>query len=296
MKMKFKYDDTIMIPANEFAQAATKWFELLKALPQTSWGIDELRCLYPQLAELVLLAYKLPKVQEFERDGEKFSIDYLEREISINEKYRYYYSLDYPYDGLGDDKEESDTPAFDDLTYDLYEICDDIGWGFYRYTSGKIYAAVWVWRALFLSNWGEHANHALYAMDHVIRCYMLDDDLGKHDDPKDAMYYPPVLLSDIDSSCILMLESEETGLPYDIIINSLGIHDDHTPMIGVILKKRVVFVEISNSPKNLSRKWFPEQKKVYEWIKYHYHELMSHWLLSISDKDLANMLTDGSEQ
>lgn len=67
-------------------------------------------------------------------------------------------------------------------------------------------------------------------------------------------------------------------------------------MIGVILKKRVVFVEISNSPINLSGKWFPEQKKVYEWVKCHCSELMSHWRRFISDKDLANMLSGGSEQ
>ena len=148
-----------------------------------------------------------------------------------------------------------------------------------------------MWRLLYLSHWGEHAIQAIYAMDHAVRDYMNDEDMGKHEDPADAMYYPPVPYDDIDGFFVAEVSAEAAGLPYRILLNSLGSEEDDMPMVGVVVDGLVIFVSISRKPENLSRKEFPDQSRVFDWIIRYRSFLYMHWNRKLDDREVLEAVS-----
>ena len=112
----------------------------------------------------------------------------------------------------------------------------------------------------------------------------------KQDVTFDSTYYPAIKYIDMDGYFVLHLDSSETLLPYEILIDSLGLAKDDVPMIGVVVGDMVIFVSVSDSPENLSRIGFPDQEKIFGWIKEHKEVLLKHWNKEISDRELANAL------
>lgn len=289
MRMKIVYSNETLSQAKEFANLVLRWFKLLNSLPEKEWGIEELKCLSEQLVEMCVSAGKLPAIHNCENEETQSSADnelQLTRKIRIEEAYRYYYALFWPYEGTGDGLNEPDNPVMGDLVDDIYDISNDLKTGYEFYDKGMMHQAVFVWRLLFISHWGEHAAQALYAIDHAIRDYMNDDDMGKHEKPEDIMYYPAVKYSDIDGFFIVHVSTEDSFLPYEIVINSLGLAEDDIPMIGVVVGEKVIFISVSEQPQNLSRMDFPDQDMVCRWIVRHLDTLIKHWNKEISDREL----------
>ena len=100
------------------------------------------------------------------------------------------------------------------------------------------------------------------------------------------MYYPAVKYSDIDGFFIVHVSTEDSFLPYEIVINSLGLAEDDIPMIGVVVGEKVIFISVSEQPQNLSRMDFPDQDMVCRWIVRHLDTLIKHWNKEISDREL----------
>ncbi len=93
---------------------------------------------------------------------------------------------------------------------------------------------------------------------------------------------------DLDGYFILHLEPDETGLPYEIVINTLGILDDDNPVIGVVVGENVIFISVGENPENLSRVSFPGQEKVFKWVKQYRRRLEMHWNKEMTDRELVN--------
>lgn len=291
MRMKLTYPNELMIPADAFAAAVKGFHELLAGFPQRLWGIEEIKKLLPELTKLCTLAYQLPHVEDYETEELKRHGNMPERLPiwkGFDEEYRHYYALFFPYNGTANSSEDSDVPVMGDLEDDIYSICSDLLTGLEYYENGMTYRAVNLWRDSFISHWGEHASQATYAMDHALRSYIWDDDLGKHDVPFDDWYYPSLKHGDFDGYFILHLEPGDTGLPYEIVINTLGILDDDIPMIGVVVGESVIFVSVEEQPKNLSRIRFPGQDKIFKWVVQYRERLEKHWNKEMTDRELIN--------
>ena len=61
-------------------------------------------------------------------------------------------------------------------------------------------------------------------------------------------------LDDIDGFFIATITQEESGLPYDVFIDSLGKDNDidNNPRVGVIVNDVVLYVSISDEPECIS--------------------------------------------
>ena len=295
MRMKLTYDDNIVLPAGEFAQSVTGWFDLLEHLPNKPWAEEEMIRIMPVLTGLYTKALNLPHVRDFEREElderEKRKM-VMKYKCNFAEGMHEYYALFYLFEVTGGGYGQADVPVIGTFEDDIYDISLDLQEGYSYFERGMIYRAVFIWRLLFLSHWGEHASQALYAMDHAVRGYLSDLDMGKYDDPADDMYYPVVKDSDIDGFFVLRLQKKETKLPYEIVIDSLGMLEDDIPMIGVVVGDSVVFISVSEEPMNLSRQPFPDEDRVYEWVIWHQGLLTRHWNKEISDKELAEGIAD----
>ena len=128
-------------------------------------------------------------------------------------------------------------------------------------------------------------------MDHAIREYMNDDDMGKHEDLADAMYYPPIPIDEIDESFVANVSTKDTGLAYGILLNSLGPEEDDMPMLGVVVNGLVILVSISEKPENLSRKEFPDQSRIFEWVSRYRDPLDRHWNKELTDREVLGMVS-----
>ena len=295
MRMIPSYPKELTVSAENFAKTIEEWFGLLKSLPDKPWGIDEICQLTPGLARLCMLAYQLPVTDyrmDEDTDKERYDREFISIRIDFDEEFRHYFTLFFPYEGIRNGHENKDIPVMSDLVDDMYDICNDLqdGLGFYK--KGMIYRAVRLWRDLFLSHWGEHASQALYAMDHAMRGYLWDDDLGKHDVPFDFTYYPPARYMDIDGFFILSISPKDSSLPYELIIDTLGLAEDDNPMVGVVVGDMVIYVSVSENPENLSRTEFPDQDRVFKWIIQHRELLEDHWYKEITDRELLESLNN----
>ncbi len=294
MRRKLDYSEEFVGKAQQFAGTVNCWMDLIRLLPDSPWGIDEMKRIRDRLMELCIAAISLPDPDELEyediEDTDRVNRR-IEKDIMFEDRYRHYFSLFWPYDGIGDSKEESEVPVMSDLVDDMYGICADLLYGLEYYDAGIIHRAVFLWRLSYLSHWGEHAIQAIYAMDHAVRKYMNDDDLGKHEDPEDAMYYPPIPLDEIDESCVASVSTEDTGLAYGILLNSLGSEEDDIPMLGVVVNDMVIFVSISEKPENLSRKEFPDQSRIFDWISRYHDSLDRHWNRELTDREVLEAVS-----
>ena len=217
MRRKLDYSEEFVSKAQQFAGMVNCWMDLIRLLPDSPWGIDEMKRIRDRLMELCITAISLPDPDELEyedlEDTDRRNRR-IEKDIMFEDRYRHYYSLFWPYDGIGDSKEEPEVPVMSDLVDDMYGICADLLYGLEYYDAGIIHRAVFLWRLSYLSHWGEHTIQVVYAMDHAIREHMNDDDMGKYEDPADAMYYPSIPLEEIDSHFVACVEMEDTKLSY----------------------------------------------------------------------------------
>jgi len=294
MRKKLDNSEAFIGKAKEFAGMVTCWFDLIRLLPESPWGIDEMKRIRDRLMELCIAAMALPDPDELEYDDlENTDIRKrrVKRDIIFEDRYRHYYSLLWPYDGIGDSKEEPEIPVMSDLVDDIYDICVDLSYGLEYYEAGLIHRAVFLWRLSYLSHWGEHAIQAVYAMDHAIRKHMNDDDMGKHEDAEDAAYYPSIPFEEIDSYFVTCLEMEDTKLPFRILLNSLGSEGDDMAMVGVVVDDQVIFVSVSEKPENLSRVEFCDQSRIFGWVSKYRDPLYRHWNRELSDREVLEAVS-----
>ncbi len=294
MRKKLDNSEAFIGKAKKFAEMVTCWFDLIRLLPESPWGIDEMKRIRDRLMELCIAAMSLPNPDEIEYDDlENTDIRKrrVNRDIMFEDRYRHYFSLFWPYDGIGDSKEEPETPVMSDLVDDIYDICADLSYGLEYYEAGLIHRAVFLWRLSYLSHWGEHAIQAIYAMDHAIRKHMDDDDMGKFEDSTDIVYYPSIPFEEIDPYFVTCVEMEDTGLPYIILLNSLGSEEDDMAMVGVVVDDQVIFVSVSEKPENLSRVEFSDQSRIFEWISRHRDPLYRHWNRELSDREVLEAVS-----
>lgn len=289
MRVKLTYPSEITAPAEKFAEKVLEWQMMLNDLTDCTWGIEEMKKISASLTELCIIARKLPRVNQTEDEEIDDAIirdSRIDHPVLFDEKYRHYYTVFFPYDGIGESKEPVPEPVMGDLVDDIYDISYDLSEGLEYFDHGMIYRAIFVWRLSFLDHWGEHASQALYAMDHAIRKYVTDDDMGKHDNPADVFYYPVIAYNDLDHSFLAHVSPVDTRLPYEILINSLGSDEDDIPMVGVAVNEKVIFVSICEEPEILSRVDIPAKETVLDWVKRHRVPLKRHWKKELTDCDV----------
>ena len=97
----------------------------------------------------------------------------------------------------------------------------------------------------------------------------------------------------LDGFFIVCATPKETGLPYDVIMDSLGVRKRFPgcPRVGIVVNDLVVPVEISDKPTILSKYAFPNMEKVLGWVFRHRVELLRHWNKELSDIDILEMIS-----
>ena len=87
--------------------------------------------------------------------------------------------------------------------------------------------------------------------------------------------------------------AKETGLLYDVLIDSLGSDSKFPgcPRVGVVVGDFVVPVKISEKPVVLSGYDFYKDEEVLEWVAVHKMVLLQHWNKELSDRELLNALS-----
>ncbi len=100
----------------------------------------------------------------------------------------------------------------------------------------------------------------------------------------------------IDGYTVACASKQETGLPYDVYVDSLGAdkrwrHWPGIPRIGVIVNDIVVPVSISDTPEILSGKEFADSKIVLEWIAHFHEALLMHWNKELDDLEILTIIT-----
>lgn len=95
-------------------------------------------------------------------------------------------------------------------------------------------------------------------------------------------------LQNIDGFLVARASSEETGLPYDILLDSLGKNNiiPDCPRVGVIVGDNVILVQISDDPVILSGDDFPDANIVLNWVARYKTELLRHWNKEITDLEI----------
>ncbi len=122
---------------------------------------------------------------------------------------------------------------------------------------------------------------------HGYKLYLeLLEEIGKSGEPADDMYYPPIPYDDIDGFFVAHVEPRESGLPYQILIDSLGMEEDDIPMVGVVVGDEVIFISVGESPENLSRKPFEGEEQIKAWIRKYRKPLYQHWKRELTDREV----------
>jgi hypothetical protein len=100
--------------------------------------------------------------------------------------------------------------------------------------------------------------------------------------------YRDIKLKNIDGFLVARAASEETGLPYDILLDSLGKNNTipSCPRVGVIVGDNVILVQISDDPVVLSGDDFPDANIVLNWVARYKTELLRHWNKEITDLEI----------
>ena len=96
----------------------------------------------------------------------------------------------------------------------------------------------------------------------------------------------------IDGFFVVCATPKETGLPYDVLMDSLGIEKRFTgcPRVGIVVGDIVVPVEISDNPVVLSGYDFPKADEVLCWVSSHEEELLRHWNKELSDLEILEII------
>ena len=92
----------------------------------------------------------------------------------------------------------------------------------------------------------------------------------------------------VDGFLVARVDKEDTELPYDILLHSLGKEGemgDH-PRVGVVVGEKVVPVSISDNPEELSMDTLPQESVIFEWIGHYYKALRLHWDGIIDDLEV----------
>ena len=93
-------------------------------------------------------------------------------------------------------------------------------------------------------------------------------------------------LQTIDGYTVVCITAGETGLPYDILLDSLGVDNESSgrPRLGVVMGDIVVPMSIDEDPEVLSGSRFEEEEAVKEWIARHKRDLLLHWNKKLTDR------------
>lgn len=97
----------------------------------------------------------------------------------------------------------------------------------------------------------------------------------------------------LDGFFVICAAPKETGLPYDVLMDSLGIEKRFPgcPRVGVVVGDLVIPVEISDNPVILSRYDFPKAEEVLCWVFRHRTELFRHWNKELSDREILETVS-----
>ena len=98
------------------------------------------------------------------------------------------------------------------------------------------------------------------------------------------------------------VKKEETGLPYDVILDSSGLPKKlietkkltEKPNLCIVFDDLLIPIIIDKNPKiNLNYKIeIPEAEDVLMWISNHYEVLLQHWNKEITDREILNKVVD----
>ena len=101
----------------------------------------------------------------------------------------------------------------------------------------------------------------------------------------------------IDGYTVACATKRETGLPYDVLVDSLGADKrwrrwPGIPRIGVIVDDVVIPVSIADPPVALSGRGFPESEIVFEWVAKYHDPLLKHWNKELDDLEVLTTITN----
>lgn len=104
--------------------------------------------------------------------------------------------------------------------------------------------------------------------------------------------YKNVKRKHVDGFFVVCATPKETGLPYDILMDSLGSEKKpkEYPKLGVVIQDMVVPISISNCPAILSGTTFKDSEKILEWVKKNHVLLLKHWNKELSDLEVLEEL------
>ena len=99
----------------------------------------------------------------------------------------------------------------------------------------------------------------------------------------------------IDGWTVACATKRETGLPYDVLVDSLGADKrwrrwPGIPRIGVIVDDVVIPVSIAESPVVLSGSSFPESESILDWVAQFHEPLLKHWNKELDDLEILTTL------
>ena len=105
--------------------------------------------------------------------------------------------------------------------------------------------------------------------------------------------YRNIKRNKIDGFLVAFATANETGLPYDILLDSLGAEKKHPgcPRVGVVIGDIVVPVSISEEPIILSGYSFEGSDEICDWIGQYYIPLRMHWDNNLSDLEILTIIT-----
>ncbi len=106
--------------------------------------------------------------------------------------------------------------------------------------------------------------------------------------------YRNIQLKHIDGFVVARVDKRESGLPYDIFLESIGASKKHAgdPRAGVIVDRLVIPVLISEDPVILSGRTFPGEQRVLEWIRKHQEPLLMHWNKQLTDTEVMMAVSE----
>ena len=99
----------------------------------------------------------------------------------------------------------------------------------------------------------------------------------------------------IDGYTVACATKQETGLPYDVLVDSLGADKrwrrwPGIPRIGVIVDDVVVPISIADPPIVLSGSKFAGSVIVLEWVAHFREPLLKHWNKELDDLEILTTL------
>ena len=103
-----------------------------------------------------------------------------------------------------------------------------------------------------------------------------------------SVKYHNVELEKIDGFLVACAAAKETGLPYDILLDSVGAEKEHPgcPRIGVVVGNIVVPVSISEEPVMLSGYAFEGSAQICDWVSRHHVPLKMYWNKALTDREM----------